>query len=45
MSISQGICPNQLKLARVIPLIKGEGEQLVHNYRPISVLPYVCFNI
>ena len=40
MSISQGIFPNQLKLARVIPLFKGEDEQLVQNYRPISVLPF-----
>ena len=29
-----------MKLARVIPLFKGEDEQLVHNYKPISVLPY-----
>ena len=40
MSISQGTFPNQLKLARVIPLFKGEDEQLVQNYRPISVLPF-----
>ena len=29
MSISQGTFQNQLKLARVIPLFKGEDEQLV----------------
>ena len=29
-----------MKLARVIPLFKGEDEQLVQNYRPISVLPF-----
>ena len=39
MSISQGTFPTQLKLSRVIPLFKGEDEQLVQNYRPISVLP------
>ena len=40
MSITQETFPNQLKLARVIPLLKGEDEQLVQNYRPISVLPF-----
>ena len=45
MSISQVIFPNQLKLARVIPLFKGEDEQLVQNYRPISVLPFFPKNI
>ena len=40
MPISPGIFTNQLKLARVIPLFKGEDEQLVQNYRPISVLPF-----
>ena len=40
MSNSQGIFPNQLKLARVIPLFKAEDEQLVQNYRPISGLPF-----
>ena len=40
MSISQGTFPNQLKLARVIPLFKEEDKQLVLNYRPISVLPF-----
>ena len=40
MSISQGTFPNQLKLARCILLFKGEDEQLVQNYRPISVLPF-----
>ena len=30
-----------LKLTnRVIPLYKGENNQLIHNYRPISVLPF-----
>ena len=32
--------PAELKLARVIPLYKGENNQLIHNYRPISVLPF-----
>ena len=40
MSISQGIFPNQLKLAIVIHLFKGEDEQLDQIYRRISVLPF-----
>ena len=41
LSISLGIVPDELKVARVIPIFKGEeDEQLVHNYRPISVLPF-----
>ena len=40
MSITQGIFPQQLKITRVIPIYKGEDEQLLENYRPISVLPY-----
>ena len=39
MSITQGNFPNELKIARVIPLYKGEDTQLIENYRPISVLP------
>ena len=34
MSIYQGTFPESLKIARVIPIFKGENEQLVHNYRP-----------
>ena len=37
LSISRGIVPDKLK----IPIFKGEDEQLVQNYRPISVLQ--CF--
>ena len=39
-SIAQGVFPAELKIARVIPLYKGENNQLIHNYRPISVLPF-----
>ena len=36
--------PDELKVARVIPIFKGEDEQLVQNYRPISVLPFFSKN-
>ena len=39
-SIAQGVFPAELKIARVIPLYKGENNQLIHNYRPISVLSF-----
>ena len=38
-SILQGVFPAELKIARIIPLYKGEDNQRIHNYRPISVLP------
>ena len=40
MSITHGTFRNELKISRIIPLYKGEGTQLIENYRPISVLPY-----
>ena len=40
MSITQGTFPEELKTAWVIPKYKGEDDQLISNYRPISVLPY-----
>ena len=39
LSLQQGIFPNELKKARVIPLFKGGDQMLFTNYRPISVLP------
>ena len=40
MSIHQGTFLESLKIARVIPIFNGETEQLVHDYIPISVLPF-----
>ena len=40
-SIKQGVFPNELKLAKVVPIFKTGDEQLVQNYRPISVLPII----
>ena len=37
-SISEGIYPDQMKLAEIIPLYKGKDTDNVINYRPISLL-------
>ena len=39
-SIAQGKFPYELKLAKVLPIYKNEDEQMIQNYRPISVLPF-----
>ena len=39
LSISSGVVPRELKIARVIPLFKSGDEAVFVNYRPISVLP------
>ena len=37
--MSTGIFPDQLKLAKVIPLHKKDSQTNISNYRPISLLP------
>ena len=39
LSLSEGIFPTELKVAKVIPLYKMDDPMLVNNYRPISILP------
>ena len=39
LSIESGIVPDQMKIARVIPLFKSGDNNLFTNYRPVSVLP------
>ena len=38
-SLSDGYAPNDLKIAKVIPLFKSDERYLVSSYRPISLLP------
>ena len=39
LSIISGVFPDQLKIARVIPLFKSGDKSIFNNYRPVSVLP------
>lgn len=39
--IESGRIPDDLKIALVRPLFKGEGQSKVDNYRPISILPFI----
>ena len=38
-SISTGIFPERLKLAKVIPIFKSGNRKEFSNYRPVSILP------
>ena len=40
-SICDGICPELLKVAKVIPIYKAKDKELLNNYRPISPLPVI----
>ena len=31
--------PDQMKIARVVPLFKADDPSLFTNYRPVSILP------
>ena len=37
-SLVTGIFPNQLKIAKVIPLFKKDDCLIMDNYRPVSLL-------
>ena len=41
MSLIQGIVPDEMKIAKVIPIFKAKNKELFTNYRPISLLPVI----
>ena len=41
-SLEIGIIPNNLKIAKIVPVYKSRDHNLLTNYRPSSVLP--CFS-
>ena len=40
--LKTGVCPSELKIARVVPIFKSGDPSLLTNYRPISVIS--CFS-
>ena len=38
LSLSQGVFPSELKIARVVPIFKADDPEKFSNYRPVSVL-------
>ena len=39
VSITTGAVPDEMKIARVIPLYKSGAHNVFTNYRPVSILP------
>ena len=39
LSITSGMVPVELRIARVVPLFKAGDKSIFSNYRPISLLP------
>ena len=39
LSLENGIFPEKMRIAKVIPLFKNGDPEKITNYRPISVLP------
>ena len=45
LSLSKGIFPLQMKIAKVIPMFKSGDKSQFNNYRPISVLSHFLFYV
>ena len=41
LSFNKGVFPNELKLAKVVPILKQGNRELFQNYRPVSILPCI----
>ena len=44
-TLTSGIFPDTLKIAKIIPLFKKGDRTLLENYRPISILPAISKKI
>ena len=42
-SLRTGICPSELKIARVVPIFKSGDPPMFTNYRSISTLSFLSF--
>ena len=40
-SIVEGIVPQELKIAKIIPVFKSNAKDDISNYRPIPILPTI----
>ena len=40
-SLSDGIVPDELKIAKIVPVYKSKAKNEFCNYRPISLLPSI----
>ena len=40
LSLNKGVFPEDMKIARVIPLYKAGDKNVFTNYRPVSILPH-----
>ena len=38
-NINTGIVPQEMNIARVFPIYKSADQNLIKNYRPVSLLP------
>jgi hypothetical protein len=41
LSLSTGQFPDQLKIAKIVPIFKSDDKTNISNYRPIYVLPFI----
>ena len=41
LSLQSGIVPDDLKVAKVVPLFKSGDKDVITNYRPVSILPCI----
>ena len=39
LSISKGVFPCEMKIAKIVPLFKAGDKMVFSNYRPVSILP------